>query len=58
MPKQTQAPDPGRLGAAASFDQRRREIAQRNEQASQKARKLRAERERAQVLARGRWELL
>jgi hypothetical protein len=52
MPKQIQEPGPGRSTAAAAFDEVRKQIAQRNEQAHQKARKLRAEREREQVQAR------
>ena len=52
MAKQIQEPGPGRSTAAAAFDEVRKEIAQRNEQAHQKARKLRAERDREQVLAR------
>jgi hypothetical protein len=58
MPKQTQEPGPGRSTSAAAFDDLRKEIAQRNEQASQKARKLRAARDREQGLARRQWELL
>jgi hypothetical protein len=58
MPKQTQEPGPGRSTAAVAFDDLRQEIAQRNDQASQKARKLRAERDREQVLARRQWERL
>jgi hypothetical protein len=54
MPKQIQQPGPGRSTAAAAFDELRKEIAQRNEQAHQKARKLRAERERQLVLERRR----
>jgi hypothetical protein len=58
MPKQTQEPGPGRSTAAVAFDDLRKEIAQRNDEASQKARKLRAARDREQVLARRRWERL
>jgi hypothetical protein len=58
MPKQTQEPGPGRSTAAVAFDQVRKEIAQRNEEATQRARKLRAARDRAQILARRQWELL
>lgn len=58
MPKQTQEPGPGRSTAAVAFDDVRKEIAQRNDEASQKARKLRAARDREQVLARRRWERL
>jgi hypothetical protein len=58
MPKQTQAPGPGRSTAAVAFDDLRKEIAQRNDEASQKARELRAARDREQILARRRWERL
>jgi hypothetical protein len=58
MPKQTEEPGRGRSTAAVAFDDLRNEIAQRNERASQKARKLRAERDRKQVLARRQWERL
>lgn len=57
MPKQIQEPGPGRSTAAAAFGELRKEIAQRNEQAHQKARELRAERVRDQVLARRRRDL-
>ena len=57
MPKQIQEPGPGRSTAAAAFDELRNEIAQRNAQAHQKARKLRAEREREQALERRRRDL-
>lgn len=52
MPKQNHEPGPGRATAAAAFDDLRKEIAQRNEEAHKKARKLRTAREREQVLAR------
>jgi hypothetical protein len=58
MPKQTQEPGPGRSTASVAFDDLRKEIAQRNDKASQKARKLRAARDREQILARRQWELL
>lgn len=58
MPKQNPEPGPGRSTAAVAFDDLRKEIAQRNEVATQKARKLRAARDRKQVLARRQWELL
>ena len=58
MPKQTQEPGPGRSTAAVAFDDLRKEIAQRNDRASQKARRLRTERDREQVLARRQWERL
>jgi hypothetical protein len=57
MPKQTQEPGPGRSTSAAAFDDVRKEIARRNEQAHQKARKLRAAREREQIRARRQRDL-
>jgi hypothetical protein len=57
MPKQIQEPGPGRSTAAAAFDELRKEIAQRNEAAHQKARKLRAERDREQARARRQRDL-
>lgn len=57
MPKQIQEPGPGRSTAAAAFDELRKEIAQRNERARHKARKVRAERERSQILARRQRDL-
>ena len=54
MTRQIQEPGPGRSTAAAAFDELRKEIAQRNEQAHQAARKLRTVREREQILARRR----
>jgi hypothetical protein len=60
MPKQNQTPSgarqepgPGLSTADAAFDVLRKDIAQRNEQAHQKARKLRSAREREQLLMRG-----
>jgi hypothetical protein len=57
MPKQNQepgqarqAPGPGRSTSDRAFDELRREIAQRNEMAHREARKLRAAREREQLL--------
>ena len=59
MPKQSGKPDrareepgPGRSTAEAAFNDVRREIAQRNELASQQARKQRAAREQQQLLRR------
>ena len=50
-----QAPGPGRSTAAAAFDDVRRDIAERNERAHQAARKLRAARDREELLRkRGR----
>ena len=54
MPKQTSEPRP----APSTFDELRREIARRNEETHAKARKLRTARERAQVLALRKRELL
>jgi hypothetical protein len=50
--KEIQEPGPGRSTAEAAFNDVRKQIAQRNEQAHQKARKLRAVRDRQQILAR------
>ena len=58
MPKQIPEPGPGRSTATAAFDELRREIARRNEQTHEKARKLRTAREREQILARRRRELM
>ena len=59
MPKQNQkpgpareAPGPGRSTAQAAFNDVRKEIAQRNERAHLEARKLRATRDREQLLRR------
>jgi hypothetical protein len=59
MPKQSQKPDPagqepgaGRSTSEAAFNNLRREIAQRNERASQEARKRRAARDQEQLLRR------
>jgi hypothetical protein len=51
MAKQIHEPGPGRSTAAAAFDELRKEIARCNEQAHQKARKLRTARERQHILA-------
>jgi hypothetical protein len=52
MPKEIQEPGPGRSTSEAAFNDVRKQIAQRNEQAHQKARKVRAVRDRQQILAR------
>ena len=59
MPKQSQktapvrqAPGQGRSTSDAAFDDLRKDIAQRNERAHQEARKLRAVREREQLVRR------
>ena len=57
MAKQIQEPGPGRSTAAAAFDEVRKEIAQRNEAAHQKARKLRVERDREQLRVRRQRDL-
>ena len=46
------APGPGRSTANAAFDELRREIAQRNDRAHEEARKLRATRDREELLKR------
>jgi hypothetical protein len=57
MAKQIQEPGPGRSTSAAAFDEVRKEIAQRNEAAHQRARKLRVERDREQLRARRQRDL-
>jgi hypothetical protein len=57
MTKPDHEPGPGRSTAAAAFDELRKQIAQRNEQATSKARELRAKRDRRQMLERRRWDL-
>jgi hypothetical protein len=59
MPKQNQKPDrareepgPGKSTSEAAFNDVRRQIAERNEQASQEARKRRAAREQQLMLQR------
>jgi hypothetical protein len=51
MANEVQQPGPGRV-KATGFDELRKEIAQSNEQAQKKGRKIRAERDRARILAR------
>lgn len=52
MPKEIQEPGPGRSTAEAAFNDVRKQVAQRNEQAHQKARKIRAVKDRQQIMAR------
>jgi hypothetical protein len=54
MANQEQQPGPGRPAAATGFDDLRKEIAQSNEQAQKKGRKIRDDRDRARILARRR----
>ncbi len=64
MPKQNQKPDqarqepgPGKSTADAAFNDLRKEIAQRNERTHQEARKVRASREREQLIRRRQRDL-
>jgi hypothetical protein len=57
MAKQNQEPGPGRSTSATAFDDVRKEIARRNEVATQKARKIRAARDREQQQARRSWDV-
>jgi hypothetical protein len=50
--KQASDPGPGRSTSDAAFNARKKEIAQRNEQAQKEARKLRAAREEEQARRR------
>ena len=52
MADQVQQPGPGRPTASTGFDDLRKEVAQCNEQAQKKARKIRDVRDRARILAR------
>jgi hypothetical protein len=58
MTKQGNEPGPGRSTSTAAFNDLRKEIAQRNEQAHKEARRLRTAREHEQVLRRRRQDLL
>jgi hypothetical protein len=49
-PAPRQQPGPGRSTSESAFNEVRREVAQRNERAHQEARKLRAARDRAEIL--------
>jgi hypothetical protein len=57
MPKQTHEPGPGRSTSEAAFSELTKNVAQKNEQTHKEARKLRAERERQQVLRRRQQDL-
>jgi hypothetical protein len=57
MASQTQEPGPGRSTAEAAFNEIRKAVAQRNEQAHKDAKKLRHEREREQVFLRRQQDL-
>jgi len=57
MTKQTHEPGPGRSTSDAAFNEIKKDIAQRNEQAHKEARKLRDERDRKQALLRRQRDL-
>jgi hypothetical protein len=52
MTEQTQEPGPGRSTSDRAFSELIKDVALRNEQAHKEARKLRAEKDREQVLRR------
>jgi hypothetical protein len=58
MAKESHEPGPGRSTSTAAFNDLRKEIALRNEQAHKEARRLRTAREHEQVLRRRRQDLL
>jgi hypothetical protein len=58
MAKQNSDQQPGRSSSEAAFNELKREIAARNEAAHKEARALRAVRDREQILARRRRDLL
>jgi hypothetical protein len=49
-------PGPGRSTAEAAFNEVRREVARRNEEAHKAAQKLRAEKERLRLAERRKWD--
>jgi hypothetical protein len=55
--KPVQQPGPGRSTSADAFDDLRKEVAQANEAAQKKARKVRDRKDRAQILARRQRDL-
>jgi len=55
--KETQEPGPGRSTSEAAFNEIRRDVAQRNEQAHKQALKLRHERDRRQLLLKRQQDL-
>jgi hypothetical protein len=57
MPEQTQQPGPGRSTSDRAFNELTKDIATRNENAHKEARKLRAVKERKQVLRRREQDL-
>jgi hypothetical protein len=57
MTKQNHEPGPGRSTSEAAFDDIKKDVAQRNEQAHKNALKLRHERERQQALLRRQQDL-
>ncbi len=52
MPNQAHEPGPGRSTSEAAFNEIKKNVAQRNEQAHKDAKKLRHERDRQQLLLR------
>ncbi|MDQ6774929.1 MAG: hypothetical protein M3071_01630 [Actinomycetota bacterium] len=57
MTNQTHEPGPGRSTADAAFNEIKKAVAQRNEQAHKDAKKLRHERDRKQILLRRQRDL-
>jgi hypothetical protein len=49
-------PGPGRSTSEAAFDEVKREVARRNEEAHKAARKLRAEKEKRALVERRKWD--
>ena len=49
-------PGPGRSTSEAAFNEVKREVARRNEEAHKAARKLRAEREKRRIADRRKWD--
>jgi hypothetical protein len=57
MSKQIQEPGPGRSTSDAAFNEIRKDVAARNEQAHKEAQKLRVERDRKQAILRNERDL-
>jgi hypothetical protein len=57
MPKQIQEPGPGRSTSETAFNDLRKEIAQRNEEAHKAARKIRTAREQKEAHRRRQYDL-
>jgi hypothetical protein len=53
---ESSSPGPGRSTADAAFDEVKREVARRNEEAHKAAQKLRGEQEKRRIAERRKWD--